>query len=186
VDARDFAREIRKARTSEDRISWFGALLSQESGKRVEVVGGSAIEVYLSSSSYVSEDIDLVGDRASIGGVLARWNFSRLEGRSSRLYWTHPLVGLVDLVGGADRSGLPPRTVATPYGPVFLSAPEPLIVRRLVRAKREKSAELFRQAVELARLGDLDWDYLRSEARYEMVETKLRQLRATVASKRQD
>jgi hypothetical protein len=180
VDAREFAREIRKAPAPEDCIAWFGALLTVQSRKRVEVVGGSAIEIYLSSSSYVSEDIDLVGDRASIEPVLHRWNFRRLEGRSSRLYWSHELVGLVDLVGGADRSGLPPRTVATPHGPVSLSAPEPLIVRRLVRASREKSTELFRQAVELARLGDLDWEYLGSEARYEKVEPGLRRLRAIV------
>jgi hypothetical protein len=182
VDSREFAREIRKAPTPEDRIAWFGALLSREAGKQVEVVGGSAIEIYLSSSSYVSEDIDLVGDHAAIGGVLLRWKFKRLEARSSRLYWSHRLVGLVDLVGVADRSGIPPRTVATPHGPVSLSAPEPLIVRRLVRSSRETSAELFRQAVELARLGDLDWGYLRSEARYEKVEGQLRRLRGIVAT----
>jgi hypothetical protein len=182
MDAREFSREIRKATSPEDRIAWFGALLSREAKKQVEVVGGSAIEIYLSSSSYVSQDIDLVGDRAAMEGVFRRWNFRQIQGRSSRTYWTHDLVGLVDLVGVTDRSGLPPRRVSTRYGPITLSALEPLIIRRLARASREKSRELFRQAVELARKGDLDWDYLRSEARFERVDTELRRLQRIVRS----
>jgi hypothetical protein len=62
MDGIEFAREIRKADSVEDRVAWFGALLARESGNAVEVVGGSAIEVYLSSSIYVSQDIDLVGN----------------------------------------------------------------------------------------------------------------------------
>jgi len=180
VDAAEFARVIRKARTAEDRIAWFGALLASETRKAVEVVGGSAIEIYLSSASYVSQDVDLVGDPAAIESVLRRWGFRQVEGRSHRTYWTDRLVGLVDLVGPADRSGLPPRKVPTPYGPVTLSAPEPLIIRRLMRAGRENSNELFRQAVSLARVGNLDWEYLQTEARYEKVELQLNRLRKLI------
>ncbi len=43
MDATEFAREIRKASNLEDRVAWFGALLSRESGHPIEVVGGSAI-----------------------------------------------------------------------------------------------------------------------------------------------
>ena len=109
--------------------------------------------------------------------ALRRWDFKRVEGRSHRVYWASELVGLVDIVGAADRSGLPPRKVGTPFGPALLSAPEPLIVRRLVRSSRENSRELFRQAVALARLGKIDWEYLASEARYEKVEAGLDRLR---------
>lgn len=178
----EFSRVIRQARSPEDRVAWFGALIANETGKAVEVVGGSAIEVYLSSSVYVSQDIDLVGDIDRVKLVLQKWGFRQVEGRSHRIYWTDNFVGLVDLVGPADRSGLPPRRVKTPYGPVLLSAPEPLIIRRLSRAHREKSDELFRQAVSLARLGGLDWDYLESEARYENVEDRLRELRKIILS----
>jgi hypothetical protein len=177
MDVTEFSREIRRASTVEARVAWFGALIARETGKAVEVVGGSAIEIYLSSSVYVSQDIDLVGDRAFIEPVLEKWGFRQVQGRSHRKYWTHVLVGLVDLVGQADRSGLSPRKVSTPFGPVLLSAPEPLIIRRLSRAQREKSKELFRQAVSLARLGHLDWEYLESEAKYEKVEERLRELR---------
>lgn len=177
MDPTSFRRAIRSQRTPEGRIACFGALLTKETEVTVEVVGGSAIEVYLSSHAYVSEDIDLVGDRTAIEGALRSWRFRQVEGRSHRIYWTDSLVGLVDLVGPADRSGLPPRRVETGFGPVLLSAPEPLIVRRLMRAEREGSEELFGQAVALARLGDLDWEYLEVEARYERVEGGLVRLR---------
>jgi len=177
MDGTEFSREIRKAKTPDERVAWFGALLRKEAGTDVEVVGGSAIEIYLTSSAYVSDDIDIVGNPRAVENALRTWEFDQVKGRSQRIYWTHPGVGLVDLVGAADRSGLPPRRVMTPHGPVTLSAPEPLIVRRLFRAKREKSAELFRQAVALGRQKDLDWDYLESEARYEGVGSDLLKLR---------
>ena len=88
---------------------------------------------------------------------------------------------MIDIVGSADRSGLAPREVGTPYGPVLLSAPEPLIVRRLQRASREGFEELFRQAVALARMGNLDWEYLESEARFEKVEPLLKRVRKTAS-----
>lgn len=180
MDGTEFAAEIRKTSRPDERVAWFGALLRRETRRNVEVVGGSAIEVYLSSASYVSEDIDLVGDKSAIEGVLRRWRFSSLEGRSQSVYWSHTELGLVDLVGGADRSGIPPRKVPTPYGVALLSAPEPLIIRRLMRAQREGSEGLYRQAVALARLGKIDWEYLTSEARYEKVEELLRRLRRAV------
>ena len=148
----------------------------------VEVVGGSAIEIYLTSRSYVSQDIDLVGDRTAIERALRNWGFHEVEGRSHRTYWTDNFVGLVDLVGAVDRSGLRPRKVSTALGPVLLSAPEPLIIRRLMRGHREGSEELFRQAVKLAQLGRLDWRYLRSESRYEGVEPELERLRCALPS----
>lgn len=184
MDAASYLREIRKARTPNQRVAWFGALLTRESGKAVEVVGGSAIEVYLTSESYVSQDIDIVCDRPSIERVLVRWGFERIKGRSQRVYWADGSVGLVDIVGPADRSGLPPRRVSTPFGPVALSPPEPLIIRRLSRSEREGSTELFRQAVELARLGNLDWDYLESEARFERVGAQLARLRQRLANRK--
>jgi hypothetical protein len=181
MDAAEYSRTIRQATSGEERVAWFGALLGSESETKVEIVGGSAVEVYLSSIRYVSQDIDLVGQRVAVEGALRKWDFRTLTGRSERTYWTDGFVGLVDIVGPADRSGLAPRKIATSHGPVLLSAPEPLIVRRLYRSKREGSEELFRQAVALGRLGDLDWEYIESEARYENVETELRKLRKQIS-----
>lgn len=180
MDAESYSKEIRKANSPEDRLAWFGALLASESGKPVEIVGGSAIEIYLGSASYVSQDIDVVGERTTIENVLLKWGFHPVQGRSHRSYWTDNYTGLVDLVGRADRTGLAPRRVQTPYGEVLLSAPEPMIIRRLSRSKREGSSDLFDQAVALAKLGELDWKYLESEARYEQVESEFSLLRRRI------
>ncbi|MCI4344456.1 MAG: hypothetical protein L3J87_02370 [Thermoplasmata archaeon] len=184
MDASEFRRTIRTARSADERVAWFGALLGRAVGAEIEVVGGSAIEIYLTASAYTSEDIDIVGDRTAIASVLRAWGFREVEGRSRRHYWTDILVGLVDLVGLADRSGLPPQTIQTPHGPVRLSAPEPLIIRRLMRAERESSTALFDQAVALAKMGSLDWDYLESEARYEKVEGALARLKKAAGARR--
>ena len=177
MDASKFDKTIATARKPEDRVAWFGALISKESRSDVEIVGGSAIEIYLSSAEYVSQDVDLVGRRDRISPVLRRWRFEQLEARSRRVYWFKESIGLVDIVGAGDRSGLPPRRVETPHGPVLISAVEPLIVRRLSRAYREQNHDLYRQARELAKLGELDWEYLETMTRYEGVYPSLKRLR---------
>ena len=177
MNAAEFDATIGHIGTPEQRLTWFAALLAREAGTYVEVVGGSAIEVYLSSSAYVSEDVGLVGDRRTIEDVLRRWHFREMHGRSQRSYWFKPAIGLVDLVGPVTRSGLPPSRFETPFGPALVSAVEPLIVRRLLRAQREHSAGLFRQAVALSRLGKIDWEYLEAEAKFERVGESLRRLR---------
>lgn len=180
MDAPEFARAIARARSPEDRIKWFGALLSREARTEVEIVGGSAIGIYLTSAVYVSQDIDVVGLRSKIEPALSHWRFRRNEGRSHRSYWFHNELGLVDLVGSTDRSGLAPRRLETPYGPVLVTAPEPLIVRRLMRASREGDEALLQQAIKLARLGPIDWEYLQAESRYEGVEGLLQRVQRAI------
>ena len=136
MDGSEFDKVVTSATTPEERIAWFGALLTRESKTAIEIVGGSAIEIYLSSSKYVSQAIDLVGRRDRIRTVLRRWGFRQVTGRSHRVYWFKPSVGLVDVVGAGDRSGLKPHQVETPHGPVLVSAVEPLLLRRLTRAHR--------------------------------------------------
>ncbi len=180
MDATEFDGIVASAPKPDDRIAWFGALLAREARTRVEIVGGSAIEIYLTSAEYVSEDIDLVGRTDRLIPVLRRWKFHRVEGRSHRAYWVKKPIGLVDLVGPGDRSGLRPRRVETPFGPVLVSAVEPLILRRLTRASREHSDELYGQAVRLARHGKLDWEYLATMAKYEGVAAPLKGLKKTL------
>jgi len=173
MDRREFEQTIAKARTEDERLSWFGALLTRDSklAGRLIIVGGSAIEIYLTSSKYVSMDIDVVGDKDAITVVLRRWGFRREEGRDRRVYWVKKGLGNVDLLGPRDRSGLPPRALVTAYGEVLLGPVEYLIVRRLMRAGREQSTELFRQAEVLAAQyrRSLDWEYIRAQAAYENV-----------------
>jgi hypothetical protein len=180
MDGTEFDRVLSSAPTIEERIAWFGALLTRESKTDIEIVGGSAIEIYLSSAKYVSQDIDLVGPQTRIGTTLRKWGFRQIEGRSNRVYWFKPIIGLVDVVGAGDRSGLQPLRLETPYGPLLISAVEPLILRRLTRARRERSDDLFEQAVALAKRGNLDWEYLETMARFEGVNALLRKLRKAV------
>lgn len=180
MEAAEFDEIIASAAKHEDRLAWFAALLAKEARARVEIVGGSAIEIYLSSADYISQDVDLVGARDRIAPVLRRWRFRQVEGRSRRVYWFKEAIGLVDIVAPGDRSGLRPRRLETPYGPLLVSAVEPLIARRLLRAHREKSDDLFGQAVRLAKGRKLDWEYLEAIAKYEGPTSLLKQLRKRV------
>ena len=186
IDVRTLDELLASAPTPEDRLSWFGALLTKESGTRIILVGGSAIEIYLTARAYVSEDIDVVGARPSVAQVLLRWGFREARGRASRTYWVKEGIGMIDLVGPRERSGLPPVRRDTPHGPVWISAVEPLILRRLWRASREGSERLFSQAIALARGRDLDWDYLETMARYEGVGDGLAKLRAELREGRSE
>jgi hypothetical protein len=185
---REFERTIARARTEDERLAWFGALLTRESGLngRLIIVGGSAIEIYLTSDAYVSMDVDIVGAKAEISAVLRRWGFKSEEGRDKRVYWVKRRIGSVDLVGPRDRSGLPPRAFPTPYGDILLSAVEYLIVRRLMMAGRQQSTAMFRLAEVLAaryRHG-LDWDYIRVQSAFEKVLPLFEQLKEQVLGKR--
>ncbi|MGB6443511.1 MAG: hypothetical protein WBF81_09495, partial [Thermoplasmata archaeon] len=133
MDRREFDAVMRKAESPDQRVAWFGALLTKESGVEVIIVGGSAIEVY-TSGEYVSHDIDVVGERDRLASVLRKWGFKQQEGRSSRTYWAKKPLGLVDLVGAHLKSDLATQTFQTPYGSVSLGPPEDLITRRLMRA----------------------------------------------------
>jgi hypothetical protein len=124
-----------------------------------------------------------VGPREPIARTLRRWGFRKVRARSHREYWVHDLVGLVDLVGPRDRSGLAPRRVGTPHGPAWIGAAEPLILRRLSRAARERSEALFAQALALASDRELDWEYLEVMARYEGIERDLKELRTAIGKR---
>lgn len=177
MNADRFDSILAKAPTRDQRIAWFGALLAKESKTEIEIVGGSAIEIYLSSDRYVSQDVDLVGRRDRIAPVLHRWGFRQVEGRSQRVYWLKKEIGLIDIVGTGDRSGMRPRRIETPYGPVLVSAVEPLIVRRLLRAHRESSKDMFDQAVSLSKQANIDWEYVDTMSRYEGTGQLMKRLR---------
>ena len=181
MNRRKFESALSSAPSEEDRLAYFGALLAGESGlgSRLILVGGSALEIYLTSEVYTSQDIDVVGDKSVLSPVLSKWGFSEVKGRSHRIYWVKEGLGQVDLVGARDRSGLPARPWPTPYGNVMLGPVEYLIVRRLMRSAGERSPALFRQAEALAiryRKG-LDWDYIQVMAKAENVLPLLEQLR---------
>jgi hypothetical protein len=181
MNRRDFESALASASSEDDRLACFGALLALESGvgDRLVIVGGSAVEIYLTPALYTSQDIDVVGDRAALEPVLARWGFSRAVGRDRRVYWIKKGFGQVDLVGTQDRSGLPPRPWPTPFGRVMVGSIEYLIVGRLMRSTREERPELFHQAELLAKRyrKRLDWSYIRVLSKRERVLPLYEQLR---------
>ena len=188
MDRRGFEAAIAGAGSDEERLACFGALLSRETGlgSRLVIVGGSAIEIYLTAEVYTSQDIDVVGARSAIAPVLSKWGFSEERGRSRRGYWVKDGLGAVDLVGPREHSGLPPRAWPTPYGEVMLGPVEFLIVRRLMRTVSDREPDLFRQAEALALRypKGLDWEYTRVLAKAENVLPLLDQLESRVRARR--
>lgn len=188
MDRREFEAAVAEAPSEEERLAYFGALLARETGlgSRLVIVGGSAIEIYLTAEVYTSQDIDVVGAKSVIAPVLSMWGFSEESGRSRRAYWVKDGLGAVDLVGARDRSGLPPRHWPTPYGDVMLGPIEFLIVRRLMRTVTDRDPDLFRQAEALALRypKGLDWEYIRVLGKAENVWPLVRQLESRVRARR--
>lgn len=142
----------------------------------VILVGGSAIEIY-TDGEYVSEDVDMVGERASLARSLEGWGFIK-EGR---LWSRRDLELWVDAVGGSysgNREKL--RTFSTPFGRVQLASVEDLIAKRLieVRVWPGTAQGLFEQAAMLAAEypEGLDWDQIRSVAKREGAEPLVEEL----------
>lgn len=155
---------LRKATTRSERILWLGALLSRESGHQIVIIGGAAVEVY-SSGRFISEDVDLVGDRPSIVNLLESWGFKR-EGR----LWTKAVINFwIDPVGKPYKGNARLLTdVATPYGHVQVASVEDLIAKRLIEVKGwpTGSREMFNQALALAteHSDRIEWDYIQAVA----------------------
>lgn len=83
MDAAKFDRFIASAPDRESRIAWFGAILGKESETPVEIVGGPAIEIYLSSAEYASEDGDLAALAAKSHQSSADGSFTKWKGEAT-------------------------------------------------------------------------------------------------------
>jgi hypothetical protein len=183
-----FDKAIRTVSDPATKIATFGALLSKASGlgARLTIVGGSAITVY-AGSRFVSEDVDVVGEKMRIVPVLRTWEFKSQTDADGRVYWGRDDLGLfVDIVhrrmsSGSQRSGRA-RTFVTAEGPVRVSAVENLIVRRLAFWSREGKPGLIDQAIVLyaENKDDLDMEYLEAEIRREGVGAAYRELRKSL------
>jgi len=181
----EFDRTLEAVSDPTARIETLGALLAKASGlgSRLVIAGGSAISVY-SHGLWVSDDVDIVGEKRRIVPVLKRWGFVASEDPDGRVYWTRKDLRLViDIINrapgsGSGRSGRL-RTMVTGSGPVQVSAVEDLILRRLVFWSRNGEPVLMDQAVALfdANREEVDIDYLEGEVRWERVEDAYQELR---------
>ncbi len=178
VSREEFEEAVRAESTVRGRITTFGALLAKATrlGASLVVVGGSAISVR-TSGTYVSEDIDVVGPKTRIVPVLKRWGFSLDE--KERPYWVRADLGLVVDIAGPKHTGHRPEVIETRYGPVRIAAPEDLIVRRLIFAKRDADPRYLNEAALVLRGAGagIDFGYLEALVRYEQVEDVYRELR---------
>lgn len=158
-----------------DRILYFAAMLSKESGSEVVIVGGSAIEIY-TRGGYVSGDIDLRVHRDRVSRVLAKWGFKD-RGR----LWTQDDWGLAIDIVGDQYSGDPYRatTVSTPYGPVQIAVVEDLFIKRLAAAKHWQVPEALEEAWLLWKgyRDEMDTTYLNRKAKEYHVEDLLSEIR---------
>ncbi|HZY91540.1 MAG TPA: hypothetical protein VFG07_02015 [Thermoplasmata archaeon] len=184
MNAVDLAAILRRARSGGERNLWLGALIAKASSADVVIVGGSAIEVY-TGGLFVSEDVDLVGERDAIISTLERWGFRR----DGRLWSRSDLELWVDPVGrhySGDVRKL--REVSTPYGPIRLASVEDLIGKRLIEVKvwPRAGTQMLDQAVALAAEygADLDWEYITEVARREHADDLLPELRRRAARPR--
>jgi len=180
VKALELEAALRRARSSAERVLWFGAILGTELGQLVVIVGGSAIEVY-TSGWYVSGDIDLVGERNAVIEILERWEFKK-HGR----LWSRDDLGVwVDAVG-RDYTGDTRKLleVTTPFGKVKLASVEDLIAKRLIETKvwPRGGTELFDQALALASEydGQIDWEYVTKVATRDLAGDLVPELRRRV------
>lgn len=171
----EVGRILQGTREKYNRVLFFAALLAQESGSDVVIVGGSAIEIY-TRGDYVSGDIDIRADRGTVHRVLREWGF-RDRGR----LWTRSDWGIALDVVGDRYSGDPYRatTVSTPYGPVRIAVVEDLFVKRLAAAKHWQVQAALEEAVLLWRgyRDKMDPDYLQRQATEYKVEDLLRDVR---------
>lgn len=152
------------------RTLYVTAMLSAEAklkDRGLIVVGGSAIEIY-TRGAYVSDDIDVVGERERILQVLRSWGFKK-EGR----IWYRKDWQVVFDVPSSEYHGdfYRTRVISTPYGSVRLAAVEDLLVSRLISCKYWRIPDDLDHAVLLASeyQDSIDWEYVEARARQEGV-----------------
>lgn len=181
MNANEVSTVLGEASRRSERIVRLAALLSTEISSPVIVVGGSAIQVY-TEDSYVSGDVDLVGDRPKLISALERWEFER----SGRL-WAMPTLELwIDPVGAEYRGDAARvKEVDTPFGPPRLAPVEDLVGKRLNEAKvwpgssKAAMAQAVIPAAEFER--QMDWAYVTKVASREDAADLVPELRRRLA-----
>lgn len=148
--------------------------------RHVVLVGGAAVELY-TAGAYVTGDVDLVGDRESVGPLLEAAGFRRVD----RLYVREDAELAVDLVGPSQRRGETTTDLTIRGLAVRVVSVEDAIVDRLLAAEYWKSRTDWEQAVLLygAHAARLDRDALEERARANEVGDALRRLIAEIGAR---
>ncbi|MDI6640267.1 MAG: hypothetical protein QMD78_05550 [Methanocellales archaeon] len=165
-----------------DRKIYFMSILTREAEKKnvqPVVVGGSAVEFY-TEGIYPSYDIDLVGNRRIIGGILEKTFGFKPSGR----HWINEEIGLYIEIPSSYLMGDKNKItiIRVENLPVYVLGLEDLIIDRINACVYWKSHTDCEQAQFLLRQyqNRLDFKYLEKKARDE---GQLRALKRLVAGK---
>jgi hypothetical protein len=163
-----------------DRKIYFMTLLTREvgmsgrAGKSPVVVGGTAVDIY-TRGLFPSRDIDIIGDRKVIGGILEKkFGFAR-AGR----HWVNERIGIFIEAPGDHFSGDKNKITTIWVGSLklYIIGIEDLIIDRLnacVRWKSETDCDQARYMFRYYR-DRLDFAYLEKKAKDEGILKALRE-----------
>ena len=150
-DTAAFVRELGGAlrgRPRDERKMVFVGVLNKHlpEGREAVLVGGALVEFY-TSGSYVTGDLDIVGNRDGIMPLLESAGFTK----SARTWWNTDLELVVDIVGRDLRKTEDVVRVEFAGFTIPTVSLEDLIVDRLLAAKHWKSRTDWEQAILLLR-----------------------------------
>ena len=161
-----------------DKKAYFMSLLTREAEKRNTrpvVVGGSAVDFY-TEGIFPSYDIDLIGSRKIIGGILENTFGFKRSGR----HWIDERSGIFVEVPGDHLAGSKDKitTITIDGLKVYVIGIEDLIIDRMAACSEWKSDTDCKQAYYMLRYYQdrIDFKYLNEKAKHEGLLSVLRKL----------
>lgn len=152
--------------------------LAREFANELVVVGGSAVEFY-TAASYMTKDIDFIAkDDFQIAKIMTSLGFTISDGYT----WFHPDTSVVvefpkpPLVGDMNRL----TEVVTEYGVAKIIGIEDIILDRLKGREFWQDNNELPEMMLLSHYDNIDFEYLRSQAEYELVSDVLEKAIADV------
>ncbi|MDO4921491.1 MAG: hypothetical protein Q4E64_06670 [Phascolarctobacterium sp.] len=141
--------------------------LAKDFSNELVVVGGSAVEFY-TAASYMTKDIDFIAkDDFQISKIMTSLGFTIDDGYT----WFHPDTSVVvefpkpPLAGDINRL----TEVETEYGTAKIIGIEDIILDRLKGREFWQDNNELPEMMILSHYDDIDFEYLRSQAEYELV-----------------
>jgi len=162
-----------------DKKAYFMSLLTREAEKRNTrpvVVGGSAVDFY-TEGIFPSYDIDLIGSRKIIGGILENTFGFKRSGR----HWIDERSGIFVEVPGDHLAGSQDKitTISIDGLKVYVIGIEDLIIDRMAACSEWKSDTDCKQAYYMLKYyqNRIDFKYLNEKAKQEGLLSVMKKLR---------
>lgn len=152
--------------------------LAREFANELVIVGGSAVEFY-TAASYMTKDIDFIAkDDFQISKIMTSLGFSLSEGYT----WFHQDTSVVvefpkpPLLGDINRV----TEVKTEYGVAKIIGVEDIILDRLKGREFWQDNNELPEMMLFSHYASIDFEYLRRQAKFELVEDVLEKAIADV------